>query len=115
VLAHGLWERPPRRAARERVALFNLATAITLMLGVAAFYAALFALTLVGAAVLIPPDELRAAVHHAVGVDDYVRRAWLAAPMAMIGGALGSLVDSDSAVRDAAYRRHPDERTEAGT
>ena len=39
----GLWERSPHPAAREQVALFNIVTAATVGLGVAALYLALFA------------------------------------------------------------------------
>ena len=35
VVAHGLWERRRDAAARERVALFNIVTTVTLAIGVA--------------------------------------------------------------------------------
>jgi uncharacterized membrane protein len=38
VVAHDLWERAPTPAARERVVLFNLTTAVTLALGVMSLY-----------------------------------------------------------------------------
>jgi hypothetical protein len=53
-------------------------------------------------------------VGHAVGVDGYLRLAWLVASLATVGGALGSLVESDDAVREATYASHADARTEAG-
>jgi hypothetical protein len=113
VLAHGLWERAPRPEARERVVLFNLATAATLALGVMVLYLALLLISVAGGALLIPPHEFDAQVGHPVGAGDYARLAWLVASLATIGGALGSMVDSDDAVREAAYRREADERTEA--
>jgi hypothetical protein len=104
VVAHALWERARDPAARERVVLFNLVTVATLGIGVAALYVALFAGLAVAAAVVIPPAALAREVEHAAGVADYVRLAWFAASVALVGGALGSLIESDAAVRDAAYR-----------
>jgi uncharacterized membrane protein len=114
VAVHGLWERSRDRAVRERVLLFNLATTITVTLAVVTLYVGLFVAALACAAALIPTDLLAAAVDHAVGVADYVRLACFTATLATIGGALGALVESDEAVRDAAYRSLADERTETG-
>jgi uncharacterized membrane protein len=107
IVAHGLWERTSDPSARERVVLFNISTAITLTLGTAALYAVLFVISLLSAAVLIPPSSFEEVVRHAVGVDDYLRLAWLVASIATVGGALGSLIDSDKAVRNAVYHPRP--------
>jgi hypothetical protein len=114
VLAHGLWERADAPRARERVMLFNFATVATLALGVAALYLALFVIDLAAGVALIPPAQFDDQVGHAVGVDGYLRLAWLVASLATVGGALGSLVESDDAVREATYASHADARTEAG-
>jgi putative flippase GtrA len=108
IVAHGLWERAADPAARERVVLFNLATAATVTLGVLVLYGALLALTAACAAALIAPSTLAREVGHPVDVTDYVQLALLAASLATIGGALGSLVESDIDVRDAAYRSWDD-------
>jgi hypothetical protein len=113
VLAHGLWERPPTRQARERVVLFNLATTATVGLGVLTLHVGLFLLSLVCGALLIPPHYFAEIVGHHVSIPDYVRLACTVATLATLGGALGSLVESDEAVRDAAYRAQADVRTEA--
>jgi hypothetical protein len=105
VVAHGLWERARDAAARERIVLFNIVTVTTLAIGVASLYLVLFATMLVAAAVMIPPDALAKQIGHAPGVGDFVRIAWLAASVATVGGAFGTLVESDEAVREAAYRR----------
>jgi hypothetical protein len=104
VLAHGLWERASTPEARERVIVFNLATWITLALGVLTLYGALFAITGVAEAILIAPRVFDGAVGHPVDVGDYLRLACLTASLATIGGALGSMIESDLTVRDAAYR-----------
>ena len=102
VVAHGLWERRRDAAARERVALFNIVTTVTLAIGVASLYLALFIIMTLAAAIVIPP----AAFDHQVGhpperVGDMARLGWLVASIATVGGALGSLLESDSAIREA--------------
>jgi len=108
VIAHDLWERAEAPAARERVTLFNVATLLTLAIGVLACFAVLFAISAGAAAVLIPPDLFANTVHHPVDAAAYVRLAWVVGTIATVGGALGSLVESDAAVRAAAYRRRID-------
>jgi hypothetical protein len=41
IVAHGLWERAPDRHLRDQVILFNVATAATILIGIATLYAAL--------------------------------------------------------------------------
>ena len=112
ILGAGLWERarPPR--AREQVVLFNLATTATLLLGVAALYAALFVLSLLGAALLVVPDLLAGALGHDAGVRAYAKLAWLTATLATVGGALGAGLETDEAVREAAYTYRTNQQTE---
>src|SRR4051812_37072101 len=112
VLAHGLWERTSGQDDREAVVLFNLTTSATLALAVLTLYAGLLALSVVGGAGLIPPAVYHGSVGHAPAVADYLKLGWLAATIATAASALGSLIESDEAVREAAYRHHPDERTE---
>lgn len=104
--------RPPGRvyhaiaydAARERVVLFNVVTITTLAIGIAALYLALVLILALAAAVTIPPAAFEKQVSASPTVGEYARLAWFAASVATVGGALGSLVESDQAVRDAAYR-----------
>jgi hypothetical protein len=114
IAAHDLWERAQTPLARERVIIFDLATAATIVLGVLTLYVALFALTAVCAGGFLPSRLLEEQVHHPIGFGDYVRLAWFVASLATLGGALGSVTDSDLEVRDAIYRHRADERTEAG-
>jgi hypothetical protein len=103
IAAHGLWERAPDSRVRDQVVLFNIATTATVVLGIMALYVVLFALVLASAAVLIPAELLERAVGHAPGALDYATVAWFAASFATVAGALGAALESDAAVREAAY------------
>jgi thiamine transporter ThiT len=109
VIGAGLWERaPPERSAREQVALFNIVTLTTVVIGVLALYLALLILTVIGALLLVPRGLLADAVGHGVGVAGVLELAWLATSVATIGGALGAGLESDEAVQEAAYSYQPD-------
>ena len=103
-----LWERAPNRRVRKQVALFNVATTATVVIGVLALYAALFVLALAGAVLLVPSSLFADGLTHAVHLSDYVELAWLTSSLATVGGALGAGLETDEAVRDAAYTYQPD-------
>jgi uncharacterized membrane protein len=107
IAVHRLWERAPERHAREQVALFNLATLGTVAFGIAALYVTVFAVTLAVAGVLIDSSLFARQVGHAVDVSDYLRLAWLIASLGTVGGALGAMLETDAAVREAAYAYRP--------
>jgi hypothetical protein len=112
IVAHGLWERSSSGHAEEQVVLFNVATALTLTLGVVTLYVALFVMTLLGAALVLSDDVIERLVERPVGLDDYVKLAWMVASVATVGGALGSALESDTAVREAAYGYRPEREAE---
>ena len=103
ILDHELWERPKSSTERDRARLYNLSTLITLLIGVAVQYVALFFLLLVAAGVSLPPGLLAREVGHPTGVASYFLLAWLLASIATVGGALGSGLEDDEVVRAAAY------------
>jgi hypothetical protein len=113
IVAHRLWEHAAEPDEREQVIMFNLATVLTLVVGVTTLYAGLFLTTLACGAALLPPEVISDAVGHDQSFSDYLQLAWLVASLATIGGALGSVIESDVAVHEAMYRYHPDERTES--
>jgi hypothetical protein len=111
VIGAGLWERAPaERSAREQVVLFNVVTLATVTIGVLALYLALLVLTTISAALLIPQVSLSDALGHRVGLAGIFELAWLTASIATVGGALGAGLESDEAVREAAYGYQPDPR-----
>ncbi|MCG5434042.1 hypothetical protein LV457_17355 [Mycobacterium sp. MYCO198283] len=105
IVGGGLWERATGSGLRQQVVLFNLATTATVIIGVVAFYAALLVLAGAAAACLVVPSVLREAVGHPVSVSDYAELAWLTCSLGTLGGALGAGLETDDAVREAAYVR----------
>lgn len=110
VTYNGLWERPARQRPRLDASMYNSATAFTLAIGVTCFYALLFAVTGLGAAVVIPASFMESTLGHPVTFHDYLTLAWLATSMGTIAGALGSSFEDDSAIRQATYGRREVER-----
>jgi hypothetical protein len=111
VVGAELWERPESRRVRKQVALFNLATTATVVIGVLSLYVALFLLALAAAAVLVVPSLFADGLGHPVHPADYLELAWLTSSLATVGGALGAGLESDEAVREAAYTYRPDPAT----
>jgi hypothetical protein len=104
----GLWEHASHPVARKQVALFNLATTATVVLGVLSLYAALLLLALLASPVLVPSGLFEEGLGHVVGVGDYMKLAWLTSSLATLGGALGAGLESDQSVRAAAYTYRQD-------
>ena len=111
IVGAGLWEHGSNPVGRKQVTLFNLATTGTVVLGVLFLYATLLLLALLTSPVLVPAHLLVDSLGHPVRVVDYLELAWLASALATLGGALGAGLESDEAVRAAAYtyRQEPGE------
>ena len=107
-----LWERTAAPGVRKQVMLFNIATMVTVVLGVTVLYAALYLLALVAAFWFVVPQVFTSAVGHPASLRDYFELAWLTCSLAMIGGALGAALETEDAVREAAYVQHPDDEDE---
>jgi hypothetical protein len=103
IVGAGLWERSAHSWARQQVTLFNIATTATVVIGVLAFCGALFALTLAGAVLVVPRGVLAAELGHRVTFVDQVQLSWFVTALATVGGTLGAGLETDEAVRRAAY------------
>jgi hypothetical protein len=108
IVGAGLWEHSSHPVGRKQVALFNLATTATVVLGVLSLYAALLLLALLTTPVLVPSQLFEEGLGHAVGVGDYMKLVWLTSSLATLGGALGAGLESDESVRAAAYTYRQD-------
>ncbi|MGY1683018.1 hypothetical protein [Geodermatophilus sp. SYSU D01176] len=103
VVGAELWERPRSRRVRKQVLLFNVATTATVVIGVLVLYAVLFVLAFAGALLLVVGALFADGLGHPVHLSDYLELAWLTCSLATVGGALGAGLESDDAVREAAY------------
>ncbi|WP_026455651.1 hypothetical protein [Saccharomonospora iraqiensis] len=108
---NNLWQ--PRQELREKAWLYNAATVLTLAIGVLAAYVTLFAITLVGAFVVIEPNYLGNTLGHSANLSSYLILAWLSTSMGTVAGAVGSSLESEQAVHRATYSKRERERRES--
>ena len=107
-----LWERVESSTPdeREKAWYYNASTVITLLVGVGTCYVGLLLLNLMLAAFVLRPALLQQTFDHPVGVGSYFLLAWLVSSAATAGAALGSSLETDEAIRAAAYGRRERER-----
>lgn len=106
IAAHHLWENASAGTVtdREQARLYNASTVATLTIGVATLYLGLFVINLAVAAFLVPLPLIASTVSpEAATPSTYFALAWGFTTMGVIAGALGSSLESDQAVRQAAY------------
>jgi hypothetical protein len=107
-----LWDRPDNDSAqaRERSRLYNTSTLATLAAGVIICYLALYVVNLAWALFVLDPSVMGGYLHASLGYGDLLVLAWFVASAATVGGALGSGLESDEAIRAAAYSKREEER-----
>jgi hypothetical protein len=107
-----LWDRPdddsPR--ARERSRLYNLSTLATVTLGVLMCYLALYIINLAWAFFVLDPRVMGGFLQTSRSYGDLFVLAWFVASAATVGGGLGSGLESDEAIRAAAYSKREEDR-----
>jgi hypothetical protein len=72
-------------------------------MGVAVLHIGLFILLLLTAWWTLPPQMVAQNIGHPFGLSSLLMMAWLVAAVATLGGALGSGLEDDEAVKAAAY------------
>jgi hypothetical protein len=103
IIEHDLWERPKSAHERDRAVLYNASTLVTLTIGVVIFHAGLFILLLVTAWWTLPPQLVAQNIGRPFGLSALLLMTWLVAAVATLGGALGSGMEDDEAVKAATY------------
>ncbi|MGW6281330.1 hypothetical protein [Kribbella sp. NPDC055071] len=109
-----LWDRPDddSRQARERSRLYNGSTLLTLTVGVLICYTALYLVNLAWAYFIVDPDVMGGYLKNPISHGDLFVLAWFVASAATVGGGLGSGLESDEAIRAAAYSKREQDRRE---
>ena len=107
-----LWDRPDDDSpeARERSRLYNTSTLLTLTTGVLICYLALYVVNLIWALFILDPAVLGNYLQTSQGYGDLFVLAWFVASAATVGGGLGTGLESDEAIRAAAYSKREEER-----
>lgn len=107
-----LWDRPDDDSppARERSRLYNTSTLLTLTIGIVICYLALYVVNLAWALFVLDTSVMSEALGRTVGVGDLFVLTWFVASAATLGGALGTGLESDDAIRAATYSKREEER-----
>lgn len=107
-----LWHRPSKSSpeARQKARLYNASTIVTVGIGVVACYIGLMVINFVWALFILNDRVFSTLTRSPLDAADYVTLAWFVASVATVGGALGSGLESDEAIRAAAYSKREQER-----
>lgn len=104
IAAHDLWEkRGDTRSDPQLARLYNASTLLTLIIGVVALLLILFVVNFLLAWLILPASLLTSMLGTETGVGTYLAVAWAFTTLGGIAGALGSSLETDQAVRQAAY------------
>lgn len=107
-----LWHRRDEDSpeARKRAALYNASTVVTVGIGVIVCYVGLVVINLVWALFILNDRVFASTTRTPLNAPEYWTLSWFVASVATVGGALGSGLESDEAIRAAAYSKREQER-----
>ncbi|QJS08782.1 hypothetical protein HKX69_03965 [Streptomyces argyrophyllae] len=107
-----LWHRSKDASPeeRKRTTLYNASTVVTLGIGVIVCYAGLMVVNLVWALFILNDKVFASMTRTPLHATEYWTLSWFVASIATVGGALGSGLESDEAIRAAAFSKREQER-----
>ncbi|PPS91028.1 hypothetical protein [Streptomyces sp. MH60] len=107
-----LWHRTAEESpeARKRTALYNTSTVVTVGIGVVVCYVGLMVINLVWALFILNDRVFASFTRNPLDAAEYWTLSWFVASIATVGGALGSGLETDEAIRAAAYSKREQER-----
>ncbi|MEU6807928.1 hypothetical protein ABZ920_02700 [Streptomyces sp. NPDC046831] len=112
ILDAHLWHRSTDTSLeeRKRTTLYNASTIVTVGFGVLVCYAGLLVVNLVWALFILNDRVFASTTRTPLHAAEYWTLAWLVASIATVGGALGSGLESEEAIRAAAFSKRESER-----
>ncbi|MFE9015057.1 hypothetical protein [Streptomyces cyaneofuscatus] len=110
-----LWHRTGRGSPeeRQRARLYNTSTVLTVGIGVLVCYVGLLFINLLWALFILNDQVFASMTRNPLHATEYWTLSWFVASVATVGGALGSGLESDEAIRAAAYPKREQERRRA--
>ncbi|MFJ8632075.1 hypothetical protein [Streptomyces sp. NPDC093568] len=107
-----LWHRSAESSpeARQRARLYNASTVLTVGIGVLVCYVGLMVINWVWALFILNDQVFASMTRTPLHAEEYLTLSWFVASTATVGGALGSGLESDDAIRAAAYSKREQER-----
>ncbi|MFF5009997.1 hypothetical protein ACFY3G_45180 [Streptomyces phaeochromogenes] len=107
-----LWHRSAESSpeARQRARLYNASTVVTVGIGVLVCYVGLVVINWVWALFILNDQAFAAVTRTHLDAEEYMTLSWFVASVATVGGALGSGLESDEAIRAAACSKREQER-----
>ncbi|MER6474272.1 hypothetical protein [Streptomyces collinus] len=107
-----LWHRSTDDSSeeRKRTTLYNASTVVTVCIGVVVCYAGLMVINLVWALFILNDKVFASMTRTQLHTTEYWTLSWFVASIATVGGALGSGLESDEAIRAAAFSKREQER-----
>ncbi|MFF1556048.1 hypothetical protein [Streptomyces sp. NPDC058279] len=107
-----LWHRSADGSpeGRQRARLYNASTVMTVGIGVLVCYVGLTVINLVWALFILNDQVFASMTRAPLHATEYLTLSWFVASTATVGGALGSGLETDEAIRAAAYSKREQER-----
>ncbi|MFF0143362.1 hypothetical protein ACFYRN_44090 [Streptomyces sp. NPDC005227] len=107
-----LWHRSDETSLETKVKtrLYNASTVLTVGIGVVVCYVGLMVINLMWALFILNDRVFASMTRTPLQATEYLTLSWFVASTATVGGALGSGVESDEAIRAAAYSKREQER-----
>ncbi|WP_439681359.1 hypothetical protein [Embleya sp. MST-111070] len=107
-----LWHRTAEGSpeAKQRARLYNASTVVTVGIGVLVCYVGLLVINLLWALFILNGRVFASMTQTPLHAAEYWTLSWFVASVATVGGALGSGLESDEAIRAAAYSKREQER-----